>query len=239
MRYLIKTLGGSTAYGLNTPESDTDYRGVFMNTEPAKILGLSRFDVVQKQETEDEVYYEVRKFFELLKDGNTGALEILFTPEKNILSVDDTFLPVLKKRTSFVDTEKMYRCLLGYMLSERRLANGERTGQLGGKRKAQLDKYGFSPKNAVQLLRLAWAGRVLFETGDFPVHVGSWNKDMHDLLFTIKTTPEKYSKSQLNTLFDEAEDDMKSSFESRRVTLTFDLDKANDVLRKLYLPFLV
>ena len=40
MKMLVKTLGGSTAYGLNTPESDLDYRGVFVNTDPSKILGL-------------------------------------------------------------------------------------------------------------------------------------------------------------------------------------------------------
>ena len=239
MKYLIKTLGGSTAYGLNTPTSDTDYRGVFLNTEPAKILGLSRFDVVQKQETEDEVYYEVRKFFELLKEGNTGALEILFTDPTNYLLMDASFAPVVENRHQFVDTEKMFRCLLGYMQSERRLANGERTGLLGSKRKAQLDKYGYSPKNAVQLMRLSWAGTVLFETGEFPVHVGSWNKDMHDLLFAIKTTPEKYSKSQLNDLFDTAEADLKSSFENRKVTRVFNLDLANELLRELYLPHLM
>ena len=239
MKYLVKTLGGSTAYGLNTPESDIDYRGVFVNTDPAKILGLSRFDVVQKQETEDEVYYEIRKFFELLKEGNTGALEILFSDPTKHLMMDASFVPIIENRHHFIDTEKMFRCLLGYMQSERRLANGERTGLLGSKRKAQLDKYGFSPKNAVQLLRLSWAGTVLFETGEFPVHVMSWNKEMHDLLFAIKTTPSKYSKSQLNDLFDSADANLKSSFENRRVALTFNLDKANDVLRELYLPFLV
>jgi hypothetical protein len=88
-------------------------------------------------------------------------------------------------------------------------------------------------------MRLSWAGTVLFETGEFPVHVGSWNKDMHDLLFAIKTTPEKYSKSQLNDLFDTAEADLKSSFENRKVTRVFNLDLANELLRELYLPHLM
>lgn len=238
MKYLVKTLGGSTAYGLNTPTSDTDYRGVFLNTEPAKILGLSRFDVVQKQETEDEVYYEVRKFFELLKEGNTGALEILFTDPTNYLLMDASFAPVVENRHQFVDTEKMFRCLLGYMQSERRLANGERTGLLGSKRKAQLDKYGYSPKNAVQLMRLSWAGTVLFETGEFPVHVTSWNVDFRNKLFSIKTEPEKYSKEQLNEMFDESEVSLKSAFEHKKIVRRFNETLANEMLRQLYLPHL-
>lgn len=62
MKMLVKALGGSTAYGLNTPESDLDYRGVFINTDSSKILGLERMDHIQKQETDDIVYYEIRKF---------------------------------------------------------------------------------------------------------------------------------------------------------------------------------
>ena len=239
MKYLVKTLGGSTAYGLNTPTSDTDYRGVFLNTEPAKILGLSRFDVVQKQETEDEVYYEVRKFFELLKEGNTGALEILFTDPTNYLLMDASFATVVENRHQFVDTEKMFRCLLGYMQSERRLANGERTGLLGSKRKAQLDKHGFSPKNFTQLFRLCWAGMVLFETGDFPVHVASRDVEMHNLLFSIKTQPQNFTKGQLNLMVDEREVAFKKSFENRKVTRVFNLDLANELLRELYLPHLM
>lgn len=239
MKYLVKTLGGSTAYGLNTPTSDMDYRGVFLNTEPAKILGLSRFDVVQKQETEDEVYYEVRKFFELLKEGNTGALEILFTNPTNYLLMDDSFAPVVENRHQFVDTEKMFRCLLGYMQSERRLANGERTGLLGSKRKAQLDKYGFSPKNFVQLFRLGWAGQVLFETGDFPVHVASYNKAFSDELLDLKVHPEKYTKEQLNERVDRMEVEFKAAFENRKVVRTFNLDLANELLRELYPPHLM
>lgn len=239
MKYLVKTLGGSTAYGLNTPTSDMDYRGVFLNTEPAKILGLSRFYVVQKQETEDEVYYEARKFFELLKEGNTGALEILFTDPTNYLLMDDSFASVVENRHQFVDTERMFRCLLGYMQSERRLANGERTGLLGSKRKAQLDLYGFSPKNFVQLFRLCWAGQVLFQTGEFPVHVGSWNKGFRDELFDLKTNPQNYTKEQLNKRVDEQEVVFKQAFENRKVTRVFNLDLANELLRELYLPHLM
>ena len=56
---LVKMLGGSTAFGLNTPESDVDYRGVFVNTEPSKILGLEKLDHIQKQETDDIVYCQL------------------------------------------------------------------------------------------------------------------------------------------------------------------------------------
>lgn len=239
MQMLVKSLGGSRAYGLDTPESDMDYRGVFINTEPSKILGLDRMDHVQKQETDDVVYYEFRKFFELLRNGNTGALELLFTEKACLLETSVEFSEVQENKLKFVDTDKMFKCLLGYMQGERRLANGERTGQLGSKRKAQLEKYGFSPKNATQLLRLAWCGTILFQKGYFPVNVKSEDPEFYKNLFSVKTEPEKYSKEILNETFNSAETALKKSYESKKFTYKFDEKLANEILRKSYLPFLM
>lgn len=238
MKLLCKSLGGSRAYGLETPTSDVDYRGVFINTDPAEILGLKRFEVIQKQETEDEVYYEVRKFFELLRQGNTGALEILFANDSGFLEMSEDFRYLRLRRSSFVDTDKMFGCLRGYMQSERRLANGDRTGQLGGKRKAQLEKYGFSPKNFVQLFRLAWAGMELFKTGEFPVRVRDFDPVFADWLLDLKTHPEKFTKEQLNELVDAREAEFVVAFENRQVVLKFNEELANDLLKRFYLPYL-
>jgi predicted nucleotidyltransferase len=236
MEMLFTMIGGSQSYGLNTPESDTDLRGVFINTEPSKILGLERMDHVQKQETDDVVYYELRKFFELLRNGNTGALEILFSEE--YLTSSDIFYEIRANKFKFVDTDKMFRCLLGYMQGERRLANGERTGVLGSKRKSQVEKYGFSPKNFTQLFRLANCGMVLFEKGYFPVNMKKYDENVHAFLMRVKTKPESYSKEQLNNFADHYEAQLKLMYENRKFKYTFDSDYANDVLRRAYLPYL-
>jgi hypothetical protein len=239
MKLLCKTLGGSRAYGLETLESDTDYRGVFNNTDPAQILGLSRFDVEDnKKEGDDIVYFEVRKFFGLLKNGNTGALEILFTDPTKFIELDPTFKEVVDNRMKFVDTDKMFKTLRGYMQGELRLANGERTGQLGGKRKAQLDRYGFSPKNFTQLFRLAFAGVTLFQEGYFPVCVSEANPIIAAELFHIKTKPEHYTKEALNLKYVEADAALSQAYETRKFNFKFDESLANDILRRLYLPYL-
>lgn len=237
MKMLVKALGGSNAFGLNTPESDLDYRGVFVNTDPAKILGLEKLEHVQKQETDDIVYYEVRKFFELLKNGNTGALELLFTEE--YLETSELFEEVRANRFKFVDTNKMFRCLLGYMQGERRLANGERTGVLGGKRKLQLEKYGFSPKNFVQLFRLAWAGETLFLKGYFPVNVKKEDAVFWAWLMDVKTKPETHTKEELNLEVDKWEIRLKAAYDNRKFKYEFDYALANEMLRRAYLPYLL
>jgi len=40
INFLVKYIGGSKLYGLDTPESDIDYRGVFIHTNPSKIYGM-------------------------------------------------------------------------------------------------------------------------------------------------------------------------------------------------------
>ncbi len=235
---LIKVHGGSIAYGLNTPESDVDYRGIFINTDPAKILGLEKYEHAQKQEADDELYYEVRKFFELLRNGNTGAIEILFSGEMPIETSVSFETLIRPNKHKFIDTNMIFKCLLGYIQGERRLANGERTGVLGGKRKNELEKYGFSPKNSVQLLRLAFCGKVLFQKGYFPVNIREENEEVWKHLLSIKTKPANYTKEQLNQMFDEAEDVLKSSYNNRIFSSEFDSALVNDVLRRIYLPYL-
>ncbi len=234
---LTKIVGGSTSFGLNTPESDIDYRGVFVNTEPSKILGMDKLEHFVKQETDDTVYYEVRKFFELLKNGNTGAIEILFT--ENQVERSDIFDEIRAHRLKFVDTDRLYKCLLGYMQSERRIANGERVGVLGSKRKAQLDKYGFSPKNFVQLFRLAKCGEVLFGKGYFPVSMKTEDVDFWEWLMGVKTHPENHTKDELNGAVDHWEAHLKQMYDERKFQYTFDDDLANEMLRRVYIPYLI
>lgn len=74
---LFDCVTGSRAYGTETPESDTDLRGVFVMPREA-FFGLGRVDQVSDA-TNDETYYEVGRFVELLRKNNPNILEILFS----------------------------------------------------------------------------------------------------------------------------------------------------------------
>lgn len=80
---IFECISGSRAYGLETPSSDTDIRGVY-------ILPKEHFyslDYVEQinNETNDIVYYEIRKFIALCSKNNPNILELLNVPEKCIL----------------------------------------------------------------------------------------------------------------------------------------------------------
>jgi uncharacterized protein len=80
---ILKCISGSQAYGLALPHSDTDIKGVFVLPK-AEFYGLQYTDQVNNQ-TNDEMFYEVRKFFDLLLKNNPNLLELLNTPDDCVL----------------------------------------------------------------------------------------------------------------------------------------------------------
>lgn len=80
---IFEAIVGSKAYGLDTPQSDTDIRGVFVLPEQ-EFYGLHYTPQVSN-ETNDIVYYELRRFMELLLRNNPNILELLAIPEACLL----------------------------------------------------------------------------------------------------------------------------------------------------------
>jgi predicted nucleotidyltransferase len=238
---LCKILGGSHLYHLNTPESDIDERGVFMHLDPKFIVGTKRFDEERRQPKdtdEDVVLKELSHYCSLLAKSNSEALELLFCNESEFTFLSNEFRLFRENARFFIDSEKLFRCLRGYMKGERRLMNGERKGQIGGKRYAKLQEVGYSPKNAVQLIRLANVGIHFFRMGEFIVDTRQFPDDLHESLFEVKTKPENFSKDEINRIVDVFEAELVTSFETRRVDFIFDEDKLNDLLLEIYLPIL-
>src|SRR5690348_10177229 len=80
---LLECISGSRAYGLSTPSSDTDIKGVFYLPK-ARFYGLQYTEQVSN-ESNDEVYYELGRFVDLLIKNNPNMLELLATPEDCVL----------------------------------------------------------------------------------------------------------------------------------------------------------
>ena len=80
---LFEVISGSRSFGLNTPTSDTDIKGVYYLPKEM-FYGLEYIPQISN-ETNDEVYYEIGRFVELLLKNNPNILEILATPDDCIL----------------------------------------------------------------------------------------------------------------------------------------------------------
>ncbi|WP_422858148.1 DNA polymerase beta superfamily protein [Flagellimonas sp. S174] len=86
---IFECISGSRAYGLDTPSSDTDIRGVFILPKE-HFYSLDYIGQVNN-ESNDIVYYELRKFIELCSKNNPNILELLNVPEECILYKHEIF----------------------------------------------------------------------------------------------------------------------------------------------------
>lgn len=80
---LLQIIAGSKAYGLDTPQSDTDIRGVFIQPK-ATFYGFTPLQQVA-EDGNDVVYYELGRFIDLLAKNNPNILELLFSPAATTL----------------------------------------------------------------------------------------------------------------------------------------------------------
>jgi len=80
---LLDCISGSQAYNLSLPGSDVDKKGIFIL--PQKELYGFEFQQQVANETNDEVYFEISRFLDLLIKNNPNILELLNTPADCIL----------------------------------------------------------------------------------------------------------------------------------------------------------
>lgn len=238
MKIIAEIIGGSHLYGLSTPESDVDKRGVFLNTEPGKILGLERFEVIN-QRSEDTLYFELVHYLRGLRKTNTQMMELLFAQPKSFTILTEEFNYIRSNKYKLIDSNLFYKSLCGYIQNEKRLANGERTGNLGSKRKNAVELYGFSPKNFSHLLRLAYCGKTFFQTNHYPANICQESPEFGQFLFDIKTDPQKFDKKILEDVSNNALKELQIAFKQRNNNFEFDLNFANQICLNFYKKFIL
>ena len=118
---VFEAIMGSRAYGTHLPTSDTDIRGVFI--QPLEdILGFGYVEQVNDK-LNDIVFYEIRRFLELVRSNNPNILELLNAPEDCILHKDPIFDLVLEQKEQFV-TKQCKNSFAGYAIGQIKKARG-------------------------------------------------------------------------------------------------------------------
>lgn len=80
---IFECISGSRAYGLETPSSDTDIRGVFILPKEM-YYSMDYIDQINNP-SNDIVFYELKKFLELCAKNNPNILELLNVSEDSVL----------------------------------------------------------------------------------------------------------------------------------------------------------
>lgn len=117
---IFEGIVGSQAFGLATKNSDIDIKGVFRQSNEDI---LSNRYVPQIDVDSDTVYYELRRFLELVAVGNPNVLELLFLPERCVKYTTNLWNKILNERTSFL-TKRCYNTFSGYAKTQLNKAQG-------------------------------------------------------------------------------------------------------------------
>lgn len=236
-KLLVQLVGGSTLYGLNNANSDVDYRGLFFASAKANVTGFANIESIVQTGDIDSAYYELTHFLKLLRKSNTQVMEILFAPDSAFTNTTPLFEELRKNALNLICSKTLKSSLKGYVFSEIRLATGERSGQLGGKRKAAVTEYGFSPKNFVQILRLCKVGIEFFNGNGYMVNVKEFDPSYHEFLMSIKENPAFYSCDELKKLVDNKYSELEKAMDESKISYNFDANLAADLVlsaRSLY-----
>ena len=118
---IFEAIMGSHAYGTVLPTSDKDVRGVWM--QPFEDILQYGYAEQVADEKNDVVYYELRRFINLLRDNNPNIVEILFAPEDCILTTSDEW-KILKSVDKKFLTQKCRWTFAGYAIDQIKKARG-------------------------------------------------------------------------------------------------------------------
>jgi predicted nucleotidyltransferase len=121
MNILVKAVAGSHLFGTNTPASDKDFKGIYLPSKEDILLGTAKASVNLKtnktdlKNTKDDVdveFYSLQKFMQMLFEGQTVALELLWTPEDQIISSSPFWEELRSHRTELL--HKKVTSFVGY-----------------------------------------------------------------------------------------------------------------------------
>ncbi|MCX6181237.1 MAG: nucleotidyltransferase domain-containing protein [Bacteroidetes bacterium] len=134
---IFECISGSRSYGLDTANSDTDIKGVYI--APKDLFYSLSYPEQINNESNDIVYYELRKFVELLSKNNPNILEMLNVPQDCILYQHPLYEEIVK--FPFV-TKMCKESFAGYAFTQIRKAKGlnkKILNPVGKERKSLMD----------------------------------------------------------------------------------------------------
>lgn len=118
---IFECVFGSKLYGTDTPESDTDYKGVFL-PEPRQII-MGTKEVYHRDtgakgsaNTADDIdreYFSLKKFIQMASKGETAAIDMLHAPIDKVMTNSEIFQHLRNNRSDFYTTKM--KAYLGYV----------------------------------------------------------------------------------------------------------------------------
>jgi predicted nucleotidyltransferase len=127
-KIIFETYVGSHLYGTNRPDSDEDFQGVFIPSQP-DLLGLqncpTEWDLSKKisageQNAKGDIdrkFYSLKRFFHLASEGQPGQLEMMFASKEKTVQFDPIFSEILDNIGLFLSRKSIVP-FIGFALAQ-------------------------------------------------------------------------------------------------------------------------
>lgn len=126
-KYLIfKGLVGSRLYGIETEESDFDYRSVCVPPLSVTLDLFNKFEVKDSGFENDEAIYTLAKFLQMCTNANPSILEFLFVPASARLVSSEWWDMVLNNKNLLL-SKKVKHTFSGYSIAQLKKLKSHRT----------------------------------------------------------------------------------------------------------------
>lgn len=122
MKSIVKMIFGSHLYGTSNPDSDQDFKGIFLPSKEQiflnkipKSLSIQTKKGSETKNTSNDVdteIYSLHYFIHLACEGETCALDMLHAPESMLLETSDIWEEIIVNRSKFYT--KNLKALIGY-----------------------------------------------------------------------------------------------------------------------------
>lgn len=188
---ILQGIVGSTAYGLDTPESDKDYLGVYM-ADPVQLLGWEASKVLNSTivtSDPDSALHELYKFCGNAAKCNPTMLELLYLPGYTIAT--EAGRELVDLRYAFLSEERVRKAYAGYVTSQAdRLLRRSQDGQKGFDPKLAKRTH----KHGRHCYRLLIQGRQLLSEGIITVDVSEYRDKIWEAGDLAESDPEKFQE---------------------------------------------
>jgi predicted nucleotidyltransferase len=202
---------GSRAYGLDTDDSDTDRRGIYL--APAE-LQWSLFGAPEQFEDNaaQSCYWELQKFLTMALKANPNILECLYSPL--VEKVTELGAELIAGRQAFL-SQMIFQTFNGYAMSQFKKIEQDlrNSGEI---------KW----KHAMHLLRLLLTGAAALRQGHIPVRVEAHR----DRLLSVKRGEVEWS--DVNDWRKELHKDFERALSETKLPERPDYERANAFLIK-------
>ena len=220
MNMILKVLTGSRAYGLETPESDFDYHGVYVTpTSQLLAIGPKPKESIWKEGDEDFQSWEIGHFLDLAVHCNPTVLETFVAPVEYATPYGYQLRVLFE---SVLTRKRVYDAFLGYSHNQQKKMFNKPDNPLEDQPSPRAWKF------AVQYLRVLLQGERLLRTGEFVLSMTDYTDNARSLLMGIKRG--EFSMGFIIDLADEFKKRLELAFVESTVRTEPDFEVINQFL---------